>query len=101
MLKDINFAPGKIVYDDFQINPDMALEKQIFSLKEDMFQVSFCDKYLIDIGWNPEFNLNGNFKIRIIKNFDWSNPIYFKQTNNLNTLDKSVKECIEIVKQNL
>jgi hypothetical protein len=98
MLKKLNFKPGKIVYDDFDINPNIPLEQQIFSLKEDMFQVNYHDKYLIDIGWGPEFNLKGKFKIRIIKNFNWTNPIYFKQTSSLKKLFKLVEECVRIIK---
>ena len=98
MLKKLDFKPGKIVYDDFDINPNIQLEQQTFSLKEDMFQVNYDNKYLIDIGWGPEFNLKGKFKIRIIKDFNWIDPIYFKRTNNLKKLYKLVEECIRIIK---
>ena len=98
MFEELDFSPGMVVYNDFDINPNIPFEKQIFSLKEDMFQVNYNDKYLIDIGWSPDFDINGKFKIRIIKDFDWVNPIYFKKTNNLKQLYKLLKKCIEIIK---
>ncbi len=101
LFKKLDFTPGKIVYDDFDIDPDIPLEQQLFSLKEDMFQVNYDDKYLIDVGWGPEFNLNGKFKVKIIKNFNWVKPIYFKRTNNLGTLSKLVEECIKKIKMDL
>ena len=97
-FNDIDFSPGIITFDGFDINPNQSLEDQILSLREDMFQVNYNGKYIIDIGWKPNLNINGKFKIRIIKDYDWDNPIYFKKTKNLNTLHKHVKECAEIVR---
>lgn len=99
MFKELDFKPGKITYDDFNIKPDIPFKEQIYSLKEDLFQVSYDDKYTIDIGWSPDFEVNGKFKVRIIKDYDWSNPLYLKQTNNLTKLDKYVEECAALVKE--
>lgn len=98
MFKDLDFTPGIVIYNDFDINPKIPLRKQKFSLKEDMLQVNYGDLYLIDIGWGPEFNPNGKFKIKIIKNFDWAEPVYFKTTDNLNQLYKYLENCVEIVR---
>jgi len=98
MIKELDFTPGRIVYDDFDIDPRISFEQQIFSLKEDLFQVNYNDKYLIDVGWGPEFDLKGKFKIRIIKNFNWIEPIYFRQTSDLKTLYTLLEECISIVR---
>lgn len=101
MFKKINFEPGKIIYNDFDIDINLPFEQQIFSLKEDLLQVNYDDKYLIDIGWAPEFDTKGKFKIRIINDLDWSSPIYFKQTNSVKKLYELTCDCIEIIKTNL
>ena len=99
MFKELDFSPGIIVYDDFKINQKQPFADQLFCLKEDLFQVNYyTNKYLIDIGWNPEFKVKGNFKIVIIKNTDWLNPLYCKKTQALKKLDEYVKECIEIIR---
>lgn len=101
MLKKLDLSPGKIVYDDFQIKPNIPFEQQKFSFKEDLFQVDFYEKYLIDIGWSPDFESKGNFKIRIIKDYNWTHPLYFKKTNKLDTLPFFIKECVDIIRQKL
>lgn len=99
MLKKIDFSPGKITYDDFDINPQIPFEEQEFSFKEDLFQVLYGDKYIIDIGWYPDCEKNGKFKIRIIKDYNWMNPIYCKKTKNFKLLYKFVNESAQIVRE--
>ena len=101
MFKEIDFTPGKIVYNDFNIDANIPFEQQIFSLKDDILQVNYNDKYLIDVGWGPEFDLSGKFKIRIIKDLNWKKPMYFKRTNSLDNLYKIVRDCVKIIKNNL
>lgn len=99
IFKNLDFSPGKITYDDFDIDPNKTFEQQIFSLKEDMLQVNYDHEYLIDVGWGPEFSLKGKFKVRIIKSFDWTNPVYFKKTSNLEDLQFLLKACIDKVRE--
>jgi len=97
-FNEIDFNPGTVGFDGFDIDPNRPLKDQEDSLREDMFQVNYGDKYTIDIGWKPNLNINGKFKIRIIKDYDWDNPIFYKKTNDLKILRKHVKECAEIVR---
>jgi hypothetical protein len=97
MLKNLDFKKGKIVYDDFDIKEMISFEDQVFSLKEDLFQVNYQDKYIIDIGWYPEFDPKGKFTISVIKDFDWINPIFIKKSSILNRVTGFVEEAIEIV----
>ena len=100
MFKNLDFSPGIVVYDDFNIDKNIPLKEQFFSLKEDLFQVSYKnDMYLIDIGWYSDLNLSEKFRVVIIKNYDWDAPIYSKKTKDLKQLDKIVKECAEIVRK--
>lgn len=79
MISDIDFGNGKIVYNDFNIKKDIPLEEQIWELKEDLLQVKYSfrnkDVYLIDVGWYPEFNVNGEFRLCLVKNYNWDIPI--------------------------
>ena len=61
---------------------DLALhdKSDIFELKEDMLQLSFCladsaTNLIIDLGWYPEFDANGNYKMLMIKDYDWETPL--------------------------
>ncbi|MDQ2088142.1 hypothetical protein RBH29_17085 [Herbivorax sp. ANBcel31] len=86
MFENLDFTPGKVVYNDFDINHEIPLSEQIYSLKEDLFQVNYNNKYVIDIGWYPEFKTIGEFNIVIIKDFDWENPIEKKTCKDIKTL---------------
>lgn len=98
MFNKINFFPGTVTYNEFNIDPHLAFEKQELSFNEDLFQVSYEGKYTIDIGWYPAMKKNGNFKIVIIKNFNWEHPIYLKKTKDFKELYNFLEECAQIVK---
>ena len=97
MFKDVDFKGGEITYDDFHIDFNKPLSDQIFSLKEDLFQVSYDEKYLIDIGWYPELSTNGWLKIRVIQNYDWINPLYKKRCKTKKSLKKFLTEAINLI----
>ncbi|TYQ15358.1 UNVERIFIED_CONTAM: hypothetical protein Cloal_1801 [Acetivibrio alkalicellulosi] len=92
MFEDLDFTPGNVVYNDFDINDKMPLSKQIYSLKEDLFQVNYNNKYIIDVGWYPEFNKSGKFNIVIIKDCNWEKPIEKKSCNDIKTLKVYIEE---------
>lgn len=98
VFEKIDFSPGKVTYDDFDINTKLPFEEQEFSFKEDMFQVSYGDKYTLDIGWYPSHEKNGKFRIVIIRDYDWMNPLYSKRTKDLKRLYKLVRACAQIVR---
>jgi len=100
MFENFDFRPGKAIYNDFDIDPKLSFEEQLWSYKEDMLQVSFHNsKYVLDIGWSPDFEINGFFKVQIIKELDWMAPIYSKKTNNLDELHKLLEECVQEIKK--
>ena len=96
-LKDINLKKSKITYDDFDIDPNLSFEQQKWSFKEDILQLKF-DNYTIDIGWYPEFNPKGFFKIVAIKDYNWDNPLYSKKIRSLKTMKKHLQEAIDFYK---
>ena len=67
---------GNVIFNDFSLKQSIPLNEQRDELKEDMLQVEYPGGYLLDVGWRPSFNLNGNFYICLIKDFDWDTPIY-------------------------
>lgn len=63
-------------------------------LKEDMLQVEYPGGYLLDVGWRPSFNLNGNFYICLIKDFDWDTPIYNGSAKDIVSLLFEINQAI-------
>lgn len=96
-FQNIDFKSGVITYDDFMIDLKLPLENQVDCLKEDLFQVDYFGRYIIDVGWYPEFNAKGNFTICLIKDCNWSDPILIKKCRDLNQLGEYMKEFIEYV----
>ena len=85
---------GKIEYNDFEINHNQSMQEQLDDLKEDLFQVSLPNNFLLDFGWYPSFSPEGCFKASLIKDYDWSNPISTKSAQTFKELEKSLGELI-------
>lgn len=76
------------------IDENIDIKEQIYNFQEDLLQVDSIDKqYLLDVGWYPEFNHEGCFKIVIIKKYDWQKPIFKKEGHDLLSLKGVLMEC--------
>ncbi|MUG48052.1 hypothetical protein [Paenibacillus woosongensis] len=101
MFGKIQFEPGGIVYDDMQIDPNKSLESQVDNLKEDLFQVNYADKFIVDVGWFPSLSKDGHFRVVAIEDFDWESPVFQKTCRTLIELREYVEEAVSIVKMRL
>lgn len=95
-MVDVDFLKnnGIVIFDDFNISENIDLSEQLEELKEDMLQVSFPSGYILDIGWRPSFEINGSFKLLLIKDYIWNNPIYSDSPSNISELKKSIEIAI-------
>ncbi len=99
MLEKIDFGENiNEMHIDFDLSEEIALDKQIDELKEDLIQIIYKNGYILDVGWYPEFDINGSFKTMVVNNYDWDRPIFSKECKNLNSLHKQIIDCIEIIK---
>ena len=102
MFENIDFGKGvSKKYIDFDVNKDIPLEEQIDLLKEDLLQVNYDNNYLIDVGWYPEFDEEGIFRVSVIKDYQWDNPILQKSCRDLSLLDEYMHECINIIESKI
>lgn len=70
---------------------DYSEEKNLFYLTEDLLQIEF-ENLILDLGWYGEISTNeGEFKIYLIQNQDWENPIIKKSSK----YQKVIKETLE------
>ncbi|MCS7464401.1 hypothetical protein N0M98_30330 [Paenibacillus doosanensis] len=98
MFSNIDFNGGIVVVNDLDFDPTRSYEEQIWSFKQDILQVRYPNGYILDVGWYPEFCLDeGSFKIIIVQEYEWLNPIYEKQTKNLHSLYNCILEGINII----
>ena len=63
IASEIDFSPGQIAYSE-----------AIPELKEDLMQVAYPDGQILDVGWYPESNPVGKFKVLVISNGEWDTP---------------------------
>ncbi|MCC8376684.1 hypothetical protein CKY10_23120 [Photorhabdus sp. HUG-39] len=91
---DFSEKSGVIIFNDFFISDDIPLENQLDELKEDMLQVEFPNGYLLDIGWRPSFEINGQFNLALIKDFNWESPVYLGSAKNLSELEEKIQSAM-------
>ncbi len=73
---------GDIIFNDLKYISDIPFEEQEFNFKEDLLLIKYKE-YVLDIGWYPSFDINGNFVLNVVKEEgcqkDWTNPSLRKE----------------------
>jgi len=78
--------------------PDELLNEDNDSLTEDMFQADYPNNYVIDVGWYLGVN---KFRIYVIKDSNWEEPVLRIDCGDINTLNSRVEECINFVRNKI
>jgi len=98
MFDEPDFLNGKITHNDLHhIDTQKLLSDQISQLKEDMFQVRYGERLIIDIGWFPSFSTEGHFRTVVIQDFDWETPVFEKTCKDMDVLKNHLSEAIVVV----
>lgn len=96
-IENINFFDGIITYNSFDIDDNIPFEQQEFSYTEDILQIRFGERFILDVGWYPEMNPEGHFVVKGIQDTDWMNPISRIKCKTLNGLKKAIEKTIQII----
>lgn len=88
----MDFSPSRIVYEEFTLDDEQAWGEQIDKLNEDLLQVEYPGDILLDLGWYPACSQQGQFHVRVIRNFSWEAPIFYAEVTKLKVL-RSVIEA--------
>ncbi|MCK5727517.1 MAG: hypothetical protein KAH22_11925 [Thiotrichaceae bacterium] len=87
----------------FEIDPELANENNSnwWHFKEDMLQIEDRSAgLLIDLGWYPEFNAEGAFKLVLVKISEapdempnnWDNPLKIFYSNNRSEVVREIEK---------
>jgi hypothetical protein len=96
-VENLDILDGIITYNDFDINENVAFEEQKYSFKEDILQIKFGDRFLLDVGWYPEMNPKGAFTVVAIQDYDWDEPVVKIKCRTLKTLKKAIEKAAKII----
>jgi len=66
------------------------------NLTEDLLQVEYPGDFLLDIGWYPEYEPEGQFIIQLVKGENWDNPKYKKYCAKAEELSENIEEAINL-----
>lgn len=74
---------------------DFTEERNLYNLTEDLLQIEFdYTNMIIDLGWYEDVSSSkGEFKIYVIKNRDWDNPIKIENSKS----QKIITEKLELI----
>ena len=97
-ILNADLYPGNIAFSDLELDIDIPFEQQIDALKEDMLQVIFPFNLILDLGWYSIDTEKGCFQVRVIKEWDWENPIYYNESDNIIGLISIYRESLGFCK---
>ncbi|WP_336771467.1 hypothetical protein [Paenibacillus sp. MMO-58] len=98
MFENFDFRPGVVKFNSYKLSPEDMTD--IKWLSEDMFMVEYPNGYLVDVGWYGRFStLDGVFIVYIIKNTEWSNPVFKEEYRSVTELYEGMKKVVHKVNQ--
>lgn len=98
LTTEIKKLGGTVTLDDIsQLDQSAEISVILDELKEDLFQAALPLQQIIDIGWHPEFIEQGAFKVSLISNFNWENPIYSEKAKDWTELKNAIKNTLKKV----
>lgn len=78
------------------LREDVSPELQLSGADEDLLQVAYAPHYVIDVGWYQSIESQGNFMIFVIKDSNWEQPVFKKNTTTWPGLKQCLDEAIEL-----
>lgn len=100
MLDKLELRDGIVTYDGISWLDDDENEfiNNKDKLTEDLLQISFFDeKYIVDVGWYPEFDENGQFTVLLIHNHDGQQSLHLEKVETIKYLLNSINKSIYMI----
>lgn len=83
----------------YEIEPTKMDENDILSLldfTEDILQITHKhEDIIVDLGWYPDMDPKGNFRLVLIKNQDWQNPIEIFESRSSEEVRDKIDDFLE------
>jgi hypothetical protein len=99
---EINWRSGEVmIWGIDDLDQSKSPESQTDILVEDLLLVRFGKTIILDLGWYPEFNSNGQFVLSVVrcKNNnceDWENPVLQLKFRDMTVFVQNLNQAIEV-----
>jgi hypothetical protein len=95
--EEVDWRSGDVVFWDLgELDLTQPLASQVDELKEDLAQIAFAGEVILDVGWYPSFNADGQFVVRVVHSSDWDTPLFLERTAEAPALCSCLQRAVEI-----
>lgn len=101
MFEKFNFDDAIYLYNPCVYDPYLPFEELDLLLTEDMFRATFRIlnfDYTIDVGWLPEGDAEGGYKIVLVKDDNWDELVKCRKTSDYSLLESYMEEYMDYIK---
>ena len=100
-INNVNILDGKITFDGLDLDENIPLLDQINVLREDMLQIKYGKRFVLDVGWRQSFDPNGCFIVVVILDRDWMNPVFEGKCRSIPELKKMIESAAILIHEQL
>ncbi len=98
-IENLNILDGVVSYNGFDIDKDIPFADQWYNYTEDILQIKYGDRFLLDVGWYPEHDPKGKFSIVAVVDQDWMNPLLKTKCSTLDELKKAIEDTAAFINE--
>lgn len=96
MVEHLQLHDATITYNALgYIKEEFSLHDQLEHLTEDLLQIEINESFLVDVGYYPECSPEGRFKIVVIKDYDWTQPVWVRTCKEILLLVPLIQEVLD------
>lgn len=106
-LQPLRISTGwNISYNKFlEVEPnDLKEDNDIWMhFTQDILQIKYTFKkinLMIDLGWYPETEFNGTFRLEVIKDKEWDNPLETFESRSKKEIVEKIEKIIDKISNN-
>lgn len=100
-VKNLVIPSGIVTYNEFHIDENIAFEEQGYNYQQDILQIEFGKRFILDVGWYSEMNPKGYFIVKAVFDNDWINPVSKIKCRTLSELKKAIEKTAQFINKNL
>lgn len=86
-----------MTFNDELFCPAKSIGRQWDVLREDMFQAELQNGWILDLGWSPCHRRSGRFRLQVVKERDWGNPVFAFTSRDFSAVEAEVKRIVAMV----